>query len=406
MANTMTQVPAVMRIRFVGAPLAQHCEWALLAAGQEPQYGTGALPPHAGRVEHVLAAADVLLLRCVLPANARNPGAQLLAFAAEECLGSDPAANSVCRLALAPGGESILAVVDKAVLEEIHSALAALGIDEYTTVCETLLLPYEPDTWSLLWHGSEGSVRTGLAEGGATDSGDSSTPPLSLQLWLDAARENGNCPAVLVIHADDAALHPDMVAWSRALDIEVATGPTWRWYGSAEAVAGPFLWQRRRHWQGLAAILPRMQPALWLLIAALGLHTAVLLQAWASLSAEKTHLQDQMESRFRQVFPGAVVVEPVLQMRRQLANARQQAGQADDSGFLPILARVAAVGAVTPGSLRMLSYESGRLTLELSDSSDAVLAPLMEHLRQAGLDVDLEPASADRSASLLMVKPG
>lgn len=406
MANTMKHQPTLLRVRFVGTAPAQQCEWALLAEGQEPQCGSGALPTHAGRIESVLAAAEVLLLRCVLPANARNPGAQLLAFAAEEFLGSDPAANSVSRLALTDEGESILAVVDKAVLAERHDALAAMGIDEYTTVCETLLLPHAAESWSVLWYGSEGAVRTGMAEGSATDSGDSSAPPLSLQLLLDAARSSDKCPAVLLIHTHDEALQPDVLAWSRTLGIEVASGPPWHWYGSADPGAGPALSQRRRHWQIPAALLPRLQPALWLLVAALGLHTVLVLQAWASLSAEKTHLQEQMEARFRLAFPTAVVVDPALQMRRQLASARQQAGLPDDSGFLPLLARVAAADAMTPGSLRVLSYEAGLLTIELVNSSDAVVAPLIEQLRHSGLDVDLKPGAADQASGVLTVRPG
>lgn len=404
----MKQGAATLRIRLSRVQSPQHCEWALLAAGQEPQLGAGplsAVPPHAGAVECVLPAADVLLTRCTLPATTRSPGPELLAFAAEESLASDPAATNVCRLALTPGGESVLAVVDKAVLAHWRSALAAEGIEEYTIQCETLQLPSEPGAWSLGWNGSEGCVRTAVAEGCATDSGDRSTPPLSLNLLLDAARRAGDCPVSLVVHADNESSQPDVDAWSQALGLEVNIGAPWCWHATV-VDAGPALFQQRRHWQRVAAVLPRLRPALWLVTVALVVHAGLVLQAWGGLAAEQASLRAQMDARFREVFPDAVaVVDPVLQMRRQLAAARLRTGLPDDGDFLPLLARVAAVGAITAGSLGAISYEPGRLTLEFPGVLAADLAPLVTRLQQAGLGIELQPAAADGSTSVLTVRP-
>lgn len=396
--------PAVMRIRFSGGQQLQHCEWALLATGQEPRVGEGALPSHAGPVECVLPAADVLITRCLLPATGRRPGPELLAFAAEENLASDPAANTVCLLAVTASGDSVLAVVDKAVMAQWRSALAAIGIDEYRILCESLLLPYESAVWSMGWNGREGCVRTAIAEGCATDSGDRVTPPLSLILLLDAARKTGDCPAALVVHADSAAEQPDVVAWSRALDLDVSVGAPWFWYGTL-AASGPVLFQQRRHWQHLGALLPRVRPALWLLVVALAVHVALVMQAWGSLSAEQASLREQMEARFLQVFPNAVVVDPGLQMRRQLGAARQRTGLSDEGDFLPLIARTAAAAALPAGTLRTLSYEPGRLTLDVTGLPAAELALLVERLQQAGLGVEVQATVGDATGSVLTVRP-
>lgn len=402
--SVMKPLPAVLRIRFSGGQHLQHCEWALLAAGQEPRVGTGALPAHAGAVECVLPAADVLILRCRLPVTRRRPGPELLAFAAEESIASDPAANTVCRLALTASGDSVLAVVDNAVLAQSRSAMAAMGIEDYSIHCESLLLPYQSDAWSLGWNGSEGCVRTAIAEGGATDGGDRQTPPLSLLLLLDAARQAGECPTTLVVHVDSAGEQPDVDAWSRALDLDLAVGAPWYWYGTLDA-SGPVLFQQRRHWQHVTALLPRLRPALWLVVLALGVHVALVMQAWGSLSAEQASLREQMEARFLQVFPNAVVVDPGLQMRRQLTAARQRTGLADEGDFLPLLARAAAAGALPAGSLRTLSYEPGRLTLDVTGLPAADLALLVERLQQAGLGVELQTAAGDGTGSVLTVRP-
>ncbi|MCX7271854.1 MAG: type II secretion system protein GspL, partial [Burkholderiales bacterium] len=61
---------------------------------------------------------------------------------------------------------------------------------------------------------------------------------------------------------------------------------------------------------------------------------------WAQLARERTELRQAMEAGFRQAFPKAqVVVDPLLQMRRQTAELRLRAGQDGPEDFLPLLLR-------------------------------------------------------------------
>ena len=76
-------------------------------------------------------------------------------------------------------------------------------------------------------------------------------------------------------------------------------------------------------------------------------------------------------------------------MRRKLAEARHAAGLPDSGDFLPMIEKVAAAGKDLPaGSLRIVSFESGRMTLELAAIEEAAMRRIEARLLQAGLSVD------------------
>jgi general secretion pathway protein L len=413
MAAAMSSPSNVLRIRIPLSAAPLHCEWALVGAGGESLSGIVPgkglltnLPQQYPHMEVVLPAADVLITRLNLPGTARRHSAALLAYAVEEATAGDPENNEVSWLGTDASGMDVLAVVDKGALLRWRTALAAAGIRDFQLCCETLLLPWTAGHWSLAWDGTEGFVRTGAAEGSATDSGDHSTPPLSLQLLLAAARAADIAPASITIYMTSATAAPDVGAWSRALGLAVQHGGNWHW-SSVATDAGPLLAQQPRRWHLFDGMAPRLRPALWMLGLALAGHALVTGAAWASLATEKRELQARMESRFREVFPEAVaVVDPVLQMRRQLATARQAAGAADSSDFLPLVELVAlAIRELPAGSLRTLSYERGRMTLEFAGVGAQDAQHLLEGLRQSGLGADLAPSATDSSRLILTVRP-
>jgi len=111
---------------------------------------------------------------------------------------------------------------------------------------------------------------------------------------------------------------------------------------------------------------------------------------WTSLAHEQRKLRQQMDTRFRAAFPDAVaVVDPPLQMRRKLAEARHAAGQPDSGDFLPMMQKVtAALKDLPAGALRIISYESGRMTLEVATKDAALIQRIATRLGQSGLSVD------------------
>jgi len=126
---------------------------------------------------------------------------------------------------------------------------------------------------------------------------------------------------------------------------------------------------------------------------------------WARLAAEQRALRAQMESHFRSAFPDAVAVaDPGLQMRRQLAAARHAASQADEGDFLVMSAKLAAgLNGLPAGAVRVVSYESGRLTLELAITEEALLRRVAARLLQAGLTLEAAPvASGSRRDTVIL----
>ena len=389
------------------APL--RCAWALMRAGREPLCGEGALaalPRHAGRVQLVLPAAQVSLLRARLPATVRRRADAPLAYAVEEKTLGEPDALQVTRLGSA-GEEDVLAVLERAALARWLEALESAGVRECEVHCESLLLPWTAGAWSLAWDGREGFLRCGELEGMATDCADRATPPLALRLMLEEAAARGEAPVSLTVYPATPDAAPDADAWRTALGSvspQIALAPVGRWgWASAPLQAGVPLARTRRSWRISSAVLGRLRPAAWIAGAALALHATALVADWMLLANEQRSLRRHMEAQFRAAFPDAVaVVDPSLQMRRKLAEARHAAGQPDSGDFLPMTASVAeALRGTPPGTVRTLSHENGRMTLELSLPDAAEVQRTAARLRQSGLSVEVAPPGAGGAATVL-----
>jgi general secretion pathway protein L len=348
------------------------------------------LPRGTDRVQLVVPAAQVLLTRATLPQGARRRAGSVLAFAVEEATAADPDANQVTWLGTRDGID-LLAVLDKRGLERWREALEAAGVRSYEVRAETLLLPLAGGEWSLAWDGAEGFVRSGEFEGAATDGGDRTSPPLALRMLLEEAGTRR--PAAIAVYAIAPGAAPDLAAWEAELGVPLRDAGTWDWRTAPEQ-AGVSLAQVRRRWRMNRAVLASLRPAAWIAGAALAIHGAALVVDWAQLGAEQRALRAQMEARFRGAFPDAVsVTDPALQMRRQLAAARHRAGLPDGGDFAPMIEKVAlGLKALPAGGLRTVSYESGRMILELGAIDEPLLRRTAAQLGQAGLQVQVSGA--------------
>lgn len=391
--NTMS----LLRIRASLADSPLICTWALTEDGREPVDGESAfaqLPRGAGRVQLVLPAAAVLISRVHLPKAARRHAGSVLAYAVEETIVGEPDSSQVSWLGRSQNangmdGADVLAVIDKAWLARWLDAFVIAGFGTPEVVCETLLLPWTIGEWRLAWDGCEGFVRTGLLEGGATDRGDRDVPPLSLRLMLDEARARGEAPVSIALYAGAGVSAPDPDAWQRALGTPLRLAGPWDWR-TAPPQAGVRLAQPQRRWRISPDILSRLRPAAWIVGAALAVHATALVTDWSSLAGSQRTLRDSMTAQFRATFPDTVaVVDPVLQMRRKLAEARHGAGEIDRGDFLPMFELVTAAARDLPaGTLRSVSYEGARMSLVLFSADEAGLNRLAGRLRESGLHVE------------------
>jgi len=384
----------------------QQCQWALVSGDREPVVGAGPLaqlPQRAERIQLIIPAAEVLIIRARLPQTAKRHAGSVLAFAVEDETLGDPDANQVSWLGTVAGAD-VLAVADRAGLRQWHDALEAVGIRGYEVHCETLMLPWAAGEWSLAWDGREGFVRTGELEGATTDCAGPETPPLSLRIMLDEAKTRGEAPASIAVYPTGAQSSFEIEAWQRALGVAVRLARPWDWRTAAPD-AGVSLMQERARWRVAAGTLARLRPVAWIAGIALAIHALALVADWTRLAAEQRDLRHKMEARFRAAFPKAVAVaDPALQMRRQLAEARHAVSQPDDGDFLPMVVKVAAsLKAVPAGKLRVLSYESGRITLELSGMNEAGVRAVIGRLVQAGLRADAARGATREGSGTVVV---
>jgi general secretion pathway protein L len=211
---------------------------------------------------------------------------------------------------------------------------------------------------------------------------------------LEAAAANSEQPRSIALYMTKVDAAIDVEAWQDELRTPLRIAGTWDWRSApSDSGAAPLL--QRNRWPGFRRSLAQLRPAAWIAAAALGLHAVALMTDWALLANEQRSLRQQMEARFRSAFPETVaVVDPALQMRRKLADARHAAGQPDSGDFLPMIEKAgAAMKELPPNSLRAASFESGRLTLELT-ADEGMVRRLVARLSQAGLSVDPAPAPA------------
>jgi general secretion pathway protein L len=204
--------------------------------------------------------------------------------------------------------------------------------------------------------------------------------------------------------AGEAITAPDIEAWQRELGIPIHLGGTWDWRAALPDSNADLL-QGRKQRQNFAGILKRLRPAGWIVGAVLAIHAMALTAEWIWLANEQRALRQQMESRFRAIFPAAVaVVDPALQMRRKLVEVRRAAGLPDSGDFLPMIETVApGLRELAPGSLRTISYDSGKLMLELA-IDEAGAHRIASHLRKSGLSVEASPARAGVGSEIAIIQ--
>jgi general secretion pathway protein L len=86
---------------------------------------------------------------------------------------------------------------------------------------------------------------------------------------------------------------------------------------------------------------------------------------WARLGQEKIALKEQIDRRFKQTFPSVpLVVDPIAQGQKALANLRARNGQSGPDDFLPLLTRFSqALGDQAGDSLSSVEYREGKLKI-------------------------------------------
>jgi general secretion pathway protein L len=367
--------------------------WALVRPdGTLASEGEGTIAdlPSAKHTTLVVAASRVLLATATLPSRGARRIRGALAYAVEDQITSDPESVHAIAAGAPRGKRQSIAVIEREWLRSLIASFESAGIMPESVTVETCLPPIVDGEWMLVLRDEGGFLRTGEAAGMSFDGGLDGSVPDVLRLALDAARDTSSAPLRIVIRADSP---PDVHAWERELGVPCEAAGPWRpWQG----VGGPpieFLQGEFARSSGLSRLWPRLRPAAILAASALAIEVVGTVAHWGALRYEKAQLEARMKDQFRAAFPQAqAIVDPALQMRRNLQVARAAAGVAQESDFLPLLAK--AVRTDSGWKPKAVAYEGGKLTLDLVFADQRQADSMLKRLQEKDIGVALETANS------------
>jgi len=356
-----------MKLRLFASP-ADHPDadtrfaWRLLdARGAFLREGHSVLAevPDTGDVELVLPVARVLFARLALPKVGAKTLKELLPFAVEDSLLADPDQIHAVAGRANARGESVVAVVDRRWLKAQLDTLDAAGLAPRRAFCETALVPREPGAWTVVAGHTHGFLVDGDGLAMGFDVAPDGSPPLAIRLALKeaAGRERAATKLVIVTEAP-------LANWSEDLGVEVEMRPPPKLTdavrvdaGAVNLLEGEFA--PRSGGEGFA--FPRgVAIAGIVLAAAFFLHA---LAGWWTLARETSRLASEQEVIFRAAFPDAkAVIDPPLQMARNLAALQRANGMASETDFLALVSGLGRSLPGAPGKVKSLEYKNGKLT--------------------------------------------
>jgi general secretion pathway protein L len=382
---------------------AQYRWAALTPAGIGPtQSGLAGVPPGTDAVL-IAPASAVRLTAAKLPAKNRRKLTQL-AFVIEDELAADASTlHAVVGAALADGQHAI-AVCER---DWIAGALATVkdaGLVPISMRVETCLPALATGAWVAIWNGLGGFVRTGPMSGLAYDAEAAGGTPLALRLAIGETRFP---PKQIQLRATPGAAPPDLAAWSQALGVPVLEAAPWPgleagWDKSVELLTGEFA--PRGRFGRLPELARAMRPAAVVLALIVVVQFLFTFGEWWMLKSEQSRLREQMVKDFRAAFPDAQqIVDPGLQMQRNLADLRGTAGVADDADFLTLAARAAP--ALQGSRVKLIRYDKGKLDIDAVYASPQALDNARRVL--GGANVRSEDAAPGGGINAhIMLSPG
>jgi general secretion pathway protein L len=363
------------------------CPWALCdESGSVLQQGLAPLAalPASRDCIGIVAADRVLIFTTQPPPGNKRRWQAALPFIAEEHALTDPDDIHAVPAATADPGTIAVSVITKSWLKQIVAATGAAGVPLRRLVAESLMPVLSADSWTLVWDGCNGFLRTSPVTGLALDCGTQQTPPLALLLSLS----NAATPRQIELRFAKGASPAALPSWDLA--VPLVSGESWDWQCAALDEATPnLLWGEFTPRLRLFDSLPRLRPALFILLAAFFIEVIGTHIEWAMLAREKSALTHNVERIFHSTFgDDSTLIDAPLQMQRNLAAGRHAAGLADDADFLALLDTTASsLGTPNSNAVQGINYESGKLELDLKLARAADFKSLQEKLQRTGLHV-------------------
>ena len=316
--------------------------------------------PRPGRVELVVAAPDVLLVEAALPALSGSRLRAALPAIAEPHVISDIESAFVvaANIGKSAGSRATLAVLDRALFMRALELLRRAKLEAAAATPEQLALPLESGRWRLRLGTVYSVLRMGALRGISCSPSKDAAPPVEAKLALEQAAESER-PQAIVVDGEFPAHE-----WTDALGVPVVAPEAAE--GRAEPIALELLQYelapRLASWR--AWRVPAAIAALLALTWLVGLNLDA-----ALMRREERALRERMEATLRGAFPSTtVVLDPVAQMRRGVADLRAGAGASDPRDFLPL---ASAIARAVPASdaVRVLEFRDQVLRVDFDPRS-------------------------------------
>lgn len=337
---------------------------------------------------------DVVLLTPTVPALSGARLQQALPNVVEDALLQDA---SACAIVPGPGlgeGRRLVAVIDREWLEFTVGAFERRGMRVRSAWSAQLALPWSDAAWSIACVHDAIALRSGEHAGlGWTAGEDPDFRTEAIVAAFETAMAGEMRPAALAAWVDGPGWQPSVERAAQRLGLPVEIRPLEvPASGGIDLLAGRAAAGRR--------MLASFDPRAWRVPAALALACGVAALAglnlqWAQLAREKDAIRRSLESTFRGAFPQAqVVVDPVLQMDRQVAELRAASGQQGPTDLVPLLSRFAsALGSSGIDALAGVEYRDGRLKVRFQPQrvdGRAAREQLREACARAGLSLQFD----------------
>lgn len=387
------------------------CPWALCnEAGLILETGNSDLSslPKADDYIAIISPDRVTCVNVAMPSQSRRRWETALTFVAEEFTLTDPEENHVVPGPIQKDGQRSLFIVDKSWLQTITSACEAANIALRQMIPEMLLPALSAESWTIVWDGYNGFMRTGNATGIALDQGDAQHPPLALILSLNAAQPM--LPKNIEMRFTSDSNQLALPQWLNC-PVILTSGERWDW--RVVQIPGNtvnLLWGSLKPKTKFLEWLPKLRPPIYILLAVILIETLGTNIEWGLLNYRKTNFTQEIEKTFHKAFgENSIVVNPPLQMQRNIAALRHGAGLPDDADFLSLLDQSSLALALLPiASIKAMHYESGRIDIDIKLSGEAEIFGLLQHLQSNGLSIrqgDIHKTK-DGIETRLTIQPG
>jgi general secretion pathway protein L len=318
---------------------------------------------------------------------------QLVRYAIEDKLTIDPATvhavvlGETERESSRAAANHIVAAIDRQWLNSALKWLRDAGLSARIAIAENALLPVATREWSVLLGTRTPYARRSDGFAFALDAMHFDAPPFALTLALNEAKEK---PGALVFYPIDAAAEKLLTneaiqQWQSTLSITVRRAQPLDFITRTKQLnvkSGNLLTGEFAPTRASDAWAARLKPTLALAGIILVCQLIFTVADFWRLDQQRKNIENEMRATFQAAFPQATaIVDPALQMERNLAGLKRERGVANDDANKRALARFAQlVKAVPDISIAEVSVVNGSAKLTGKTSSEKQIDALQREV--------------------------